>query len=106
MTDLGPLNRRGVLYRNDPTAGDGAAPVDNLTPLRNLYLTVDDNEDDAAQVIGARVSENADIVWKSRWFDGLTTDMFIIFEGQTFRVSRRKELDRRSGWRIWGTLVK
>lgn len=106
MTDLGPLNRRGALYRNDPTAAVGGAPVDNLTPLRNLYLTVVESEDSDAEVIATRVSENVDIVWKSRWFLVLATDMFITFEGETFRIKSRKEIGRRHGWLIAGTLVR
>lgn len=102
--NLGPLNRRGVLYRNIPTAGVGGAPVDALTPLRTLPLTFVD-EHERTETVAARDSGVVDIQWKSRWFEGLETEMFIVFEGATYRLVKVRPLGRREGYLISGTLV-
>ncbi len=105
--NLGPLDRRGVLYLNSPVAGDGGAPVDTLTPLRTIGCTAWGEGDDAKDdLIGQRVSTDGDGTWRCRWFEGLVPSMFIVIEGNTYRITRRKELGRRAGWQFWGQEIR
>lgn len=99
--NLGPLNRKGILYRNTPTIGEGGANVDHYTVERELPLTLVE-EDAMTKLVEARLAEATDTIWMTRWFDGLVTGMQIIFEGRTYRLTKCIALGRREGWRIHG----
>lgn len=100
MIDLGPLDRTGQLYRNTPSAGRGGAVVFTRTPVGRLPLTKV-KIPTRTRLTAEKDGEQTDAVFRTRWFDGLSTGMILVCEGQTFRITRRDELGRREGWEIY-----
>lgn len=107
--NLGPLNRRAVLYRNDHTLGEGGAPQDNLVRLRDLPVTVGDATAISSSTVTAveRDSQKHEGLWTTRWIPNLDDkqEYRLTFEGRTYRVLRWREVGRRHGLVITGEAV-
>ena len=99
--DLGPLDRTGMLYRSVSSAGLGGAVKNTLVAIGRVYLT-QVKVPIRTRLNAERDTEQTDIIWMSRWFDGLANGMVIISEGHTYRITYRQELGRREGWEIYG----
>lgn len=101
MIDLGQMDRNGKLYSRTPLVRPSGANSYTETFVTNLYLTqvrVPVN----TVMVAQKDTEVADVIFRTRWFEGLENGMYLVVEGATYRITRRDELGRREGWQIYG----
>jgi hypothetical protein len=102
--NLGPLNRRVRLYRNNPVTGLGGAVSDSLTPLRWLPVTIGDIDvPRSAQAL--REASKTEAAFTTRWNTSVVNDCYFDFEGERLRVVRWRVLGRREGMVFYGERV-
>lgn len=99
--NLGSLDRRAVLYRSDIVVASGGAVKRSLVPVQNLYVT-QGKPRSTATTAAERDTQQNEATFMSRWFDGLSTGMFLAVEGRTYRIVWFNEIGRREGYQMLG----
>lgn len=98
--NLGPLDRTGILYVRTAVAGLGGAVTYKLGQGLTLYLTQVEIPV-RTRLAADKDTQQTDAVFMTRWFDNFNNDCALAVEGHVYRVTRREEMGRREGWKIY-----
>lgn len=91
----GKLDRSITVQSFTNTVNEYGTPIETWTDVATVRAQIIQSSTEEYLTNGA--SDTTSIIFRTRYFQGLTTSNQVIYEGETFNVREVKEIGRRKG---------
>ncbi|WP_425963788.1 phage head closure protein [Rhizobium nepotum] len=91
----GNLDRSITVQTFTSTVNDYGTPIETWTDVATVRAQIIQSSTEEYLTNGA--SDTTSIIFRTHYFQGLTTSNQVVYEGETFNVREVKEIGRRKG---------